>query len=367
MNKPGRLYSLDALRGFDMFFIVGGAELIKAFCKFFPSPFTASVAHQMTHTEWHGFTFYDMIFPLFLFIAGVSFPYSLARKRSMDVSTRNIMLSILKRGLILFGLGLVFNRFLAFDFEHIRYTSVLGRIGIAWMIAAAIFTFGGQKWSIGIGVFILMGYYVVCALIPSPASPPGASPFSIEGSIVTWLDVNYLPGRCLETNYDPLGILSTFPAIVTALLGIVTGCFLKNEKLSGNRKVIWLCCFSIGLIVIGLIWNNVFPINKKLWTSSYVCFAGGLSLLLLTLFYWVIDVLKFKKWSFFFTVIGLNSITIYMAQKIVDFSHISDFLGKGTVLLFPQTLQPLIHSIFYLIIIWSFLYILYRKAIFLKV
>lgn len=367
MNKPVRLYSLDALRGFDMFFIVGGAELIKAICTLFPTPLTDSIAHQMTHTEWHGFTFYDMIFPLFLFIAGVSFPYSLAQKRFNNLSTRKIILSIFKRGLILIGLGLVFNRFLAFDFEHMRYASVLGRIGIAWMIAAFIYTFGGKNWSIGIGVFILIGYYAVCAFIPSPVSPTGASPFSIEGSIVTWFDLNYLPGRCLETNYDPLGLLSTFPAIVTALLGIITGCILKNEKLSGNRKVFWLFCFSIGLIIIGLLWNNIFPINKKLWTSSYVCFAGGLSLFLLTFFYLVIDVMKFKKWSFFFTVIGMNSITIYMAQKIVDFSHISKFFGGGIVNLSPLTLQPLLQSIFYLMVVWGFLYFLYRKNIFLKV
>lgn len=367
MNKQDRLYSLDALRGFDMFFIIGGAELIKSICVLFPSAFSSFISLQMTHAEWHGFTFYDMIFPLFLFIAGVSFPYSLAQNRLKGFSTSKIMYSIFKRGIKLFILGLIFNRFLAFDFEHMRYASVLGRIGIAWMFAALIYALGGKKWAIGIAVFFLIGYYVLCAFVPSPVAPLGASPFSIEGSVITWFDVNYLPGRCLEETYDPLGLLSTIPAVVTALLGILTGCFLKENQLPDKKKVIWMFCFATGLIVIGLVWNMLFPINKKLWTSSYVCFAGGLSLLLLTLFYWIIDVLKFKKWSFAFMVIGLNSITIYMAQKVVDLSHISDFLGKGTVHIFPETLQPFFQAIFYLIVVWSFLYFLYRKKIFFKI
>ncbi len=350
-----------------MFFIVGGAELIKSVCVLCPSAFTTFISEQMTHTEWHGFTFYDMIFPLFLFIAGVSFPYSLAQKRVKGYSTSKIIYSTFKRGIKLVILGLIFNRFLSLDFTHMRYASVLGRIGIAWMLATFIYTVGGKNWTIGIAVFFLLGYYVLCAFVPSPSAPLGASPFSIEGSVITWFDVHYLPGRCLEGTYDPLGLLSTIPAVVTALLGILTGVFLKENQLPEKKKVLWLLCFATGLVIIGLAWNMLFPINKKLWTSSYVCFAGGLSLLLITLFYWIIDVLKFKKWSFVFKVIGLNSITIYMAQKIVDFSHISDFLGKGTIQLLPEMLQPLFQAICYLIVVWSFLYFLYRKEIFLKI
>lgn len=367
MNNQARLYSLDALRGFDMFFIIGGAELIKALCTLFPSAFSLFLAGQMSHVDWHGFTFYDMIFPLFLFIAGVSFPYSLAQSRRKVRPTKAILLSILKRGMKLIILGFIFNRLLALDFQTMRYASVLGRIGIAWMLAATIYTLGGKKWAIGISAFILIGYYLLCAFVTSPTSPLGASPFSIEGSIVTWFDVHYLPGRCLEGTYDPLGLLSTFPAIVTALFGMLTGNFLKNNLLPENRKVVWMFIFAACLVLVGLLWNNFFPINKKLWTSSYVCFAGGLSLFLLTFLYWIIDVLKFKKWSFVFIVIGLNSITIYMAQKIVDFSYIAKFIGGGTVSLFPDTLQPLIHAAVYVLVVWSFLYFLYRKNIFLKV
>ncbi|MEA4935286.1 MAG: DUF5009 domain-containing protein [Paludibacter sp.] len=367
MNQQERLYSLDALRGFDMFFIVGGAAFIKAFFGLFPSSFSDFVIKQMYHVDWHGFTFYDMIFPLFLFIAGVSFPYSLARSYEKGYTNSKIAAVIVKRGMKLIIFGFVFNGILTLDFENMRYASVLGRIGIAWMIAALIFVFGDIKWSIGVSLLILTGYYLVSLFLMNPNAPAGTSPFSIEGSFAAWLDANYFPGRTFDAAYEPQGYLSTLPAIVTALLGILTGNFLKSKRYIAQKKVLLMFVASVVLILTGLLWNNFFPINKNLWTSSYVCFAGGLSLLLLTVFYYIIDVLKFRKWSFVFVVIGMNSITIYMAQKIVDFKHIARFLGSGTVEVFPVNFQPLISSIIYLLIIWSFLYFLYRKKIFLKV
>lgn len=367
MEKHERLHSLDALRGFDMFFIIGGAAFVKALFGLFPSSFSDFIIGQMYHVEWHGFTFYDMIFPLFLFIAGVSFPLSLTVNRSKGLSEKRIIFTIVKRGVKLILLGFVFNGILKLDFENMRYASVLGRIGISWMIAALIYMHVDVKWSVIISMLILIGYNLINVLLINPDALAGTSPLSIEGSIVAWFDVNFLPGKTLLLTHDPLGILSTFPAIVTAILGMLTGTFLKNTKWIQQKKVLLMFLSSILLIGVGLIWDLFFPINKMLWSSSYVLFAGGLSLLLLTVFYYVIDVLKFKKWSFIFTVIGLNSITVYMAQKIVDFNQIAAFLGGGTVKLFTETYQPLVTSIIYLSVIWSFLYFLYRNKIFLKV
>jgi predicted acyltransferase len=367
MNKQERLYSLDALRGFDMFFIVGGAAFIKAVFGLFPSSFSDFMIRQMAHVDWHGFTFYDMIFPLFLFVAGVSFPYSLANSRGKGYTNSKIAITIVKRGMKLIIFGFVFNGILTLDFENMRYASVLGRIGVAWMIAALIYVFGDIKWSIGISFVILIGYYLLSLFLINPTARAGISPFSLEGSFAAWLDANYFIGKTLKPTYEPEGYLSTLPAIVTAMLGIITGNFLKSKRYIAQKKVLLMFVASVALIIIGLWWNYFFPINKNLWTSSYVCFVGGLSLLLLTVFYYIIDVLKFRKWSFVFVVIGMNSITIYMAQKIVNFKHIAKFLGGGTVELFPVIYQPLISSIIYLVIIWCFLYFLYRKNIFLKV
>lgn len=366
MNKNERLESLDALRGFDMFFIIGGATFIKAIAELFPSKLSTFTSMQMSHVDWHGFAFYDMIFPLFLFIAGVSFPFSYEKSISNGKSNTQILTTIFKRTLKLIVLGLIINKALSLNFP-IRYASVLGRIGIAWMFGTIIYMYGGRKWSVVIGSALLIGYYFLCAFVPNPTFQPGQDIFSAEGSIVCWFDVKFLPGRVLETTYDPEGLLSTIPAISTALLGILTGSFLKNNKIKQTHKVYYMLGMSTLLIIVGLLWSYIFPINKKLWTSSYVCFAGGLSLLLLAIFYLIIDVLKWRKWAFPFTVIGLNSITIYVAQRVFNFHHATNFLGGGIVNLFPEAARPTIYAICYLLIIWSFLYFLYRKKIFLKV
>lgn len=367
MKQHDRLHSLDAMRGFDMFFIIGGSILIKELAKLFPSNFSTFVSGQMSHVEWHGFAFYDMIFPLFLFIAGVSFPYSLAKSKERGLTSQKILTTIIIRAFKLFLFGLLVNGIMKLDFATARYASVLGRIGIAWMFGAAIYLYLGRKWSVIIGVTILIGYYLLAAFVPSPTITEGVSIFSPEGSIITWFDVNFLPGKVLNKTYDPEGILSTIPAIATALLGIITGAYLKDGRYKQTHKVLGMIAFSILLIIVGLLWNQIFPINKKLWTSSYVCFAGGLSLFLLAVFYLIIDVWKLYKWAFFFTVIGLNSITIYIAQRVFNFHHMTGYLGNGIASLFPTTATTLAYTVIYIIVVWSFLYFLYRKNIFLKV
>ncbi len=367
MFKQKRLDSLDALRGFDMFFIVGGSALIHALATLFPSDFSSFASSQMRHMQWHGFAFYDMIFPLFLFIAGVSFPYSLDKSRESGISNRKMVQKIIIRATKLFLLGLVINRALTLDFENIRYASVLGRIGISWMFGAIIYVYGGKKWAAIIGIVLLIAYYFLAAFVPSPEIPPGASIFSVQGSVISWFDVQFLPGKVYGGNYDPEGILSTIPAITTALAGILTGTFLKSEQYKQMNKVYTLFAASAVLIIIGLLWNEIFPINKKLWTSSFVCLAGGLSMFLLALFYLIIDVLHYKKWAFFFRVIGLNSITIYVAQEVINFGHTTNFIGGGIVNLFPESSQPVVYALIYSTLIWLFLYFLYRSKIFLKV
>ena len=355
-NTP-RLASVDALRGFDMFFIMGGGMIIKALCKLYPSEFSSAVAKQMQHVAWDGFAFEDMIFPLFLFIAGISFPFSYAKSLSKGVSVAKIRLGIIKRALILILLGVVYNNGIQFDVPNMRFCSVLGRIGIAWACGAMLFTFFSTRVRIVIASVIALAYWGILQL----------GDWSVEGNIVAIVDRAVMIGRLHQKVFDPEGLLSAIPAISTAMLGIFAGEIVKNAKFTESKKVLLLVGLGVVLMIVGLLWDCVLPINKKLWTSSYVCFVGGLSYLFFALFYWVIDVLKFRKWTFFFTVIGMNSITVYVAQKLIYFPKTKDFLFGGTIKLLPVQYQASASAFCYMLTIWLFLYILYRKNIFLKV
>jgi predicted acyltransferase len=178
-----------------------------------------------------------------------------------------------------------------------------------------------------------------------------------------------MPGKLYLGNHDPEGILSTIPAISTALLGMFTGEFLMSQRLNDKplKKVLFMALAAICLMIIGQVWNLFFPINKNLWTSSFVCFVGGLSLLLFTLFYLIIDVWNFRKWAFVFVVIGMNPITIYLAERIINFRATSKFFFGGLISYFPEAWAPFLNGLAITTVGWVFLYILYRKKIFLKV
>lgn len=358
-----RLYSIDALRGFDMLWIMGGAEFIIALHKWLHMDFTAVLATQMEHVPWHGFHFYDIIFPLFLFLAGVSFPFSFRKRRQQGQSTRQIVAHIVRRMVILVLLGMLYNGFLSFEWPA-RYASVLGRIGIAYGLAALMAMFLSRKTQYIIFGSILVLYWAALMLVPVPGV--GAGILTPDKCLVGYIDRLLLPGRFYFEHYDPEGILSTFPAIATAQLGIFCGFILQKDTVA-YRKVFQLAMLSICLIIGGVLWNVIFPINKNIWTSSFVLFAGGLSVMLLTLFYLVIDVWNFKKWAFPFAVIGMNSITIYLAQPILGLYTPHQFFFAGMSKYLPANLQEPFMTFTYMLTCWVFLYFLYRKKIFLKV
>jgi predicted acyltransferase len=236
------------------------------------------------------------------------------------------------------------------------------------MFAALIFI--NTKLSFRITWFwtILICYWLLLLLFP--AHDLGSTDaFSQEGNLTSYIDRLIMPGRLYLGNHDPEGLFSTLPAIGTALLGMFTGEFLLSKYLDDKlyRKVLYMVAAAILLMIIGKIWNIVFPINKNLWTSSFVCFVGGLSLLLFSVFYLIIDVWKYKKWAFFFIVIGMNPITIYLTERIVNFRIATRFFFGGIVALLPETWAPLINGIGLTTVAWVFLYILYKKKIFLKV
>jgi len=362
-----RLYSLDALRGFDMFWIIGAEELFHVMADIKENSFWSFFSNQFTHPDWHGFAFYDLIFPLFLFLAGVATPYSIGSQLAKGISKKSLALKVIKRGFMLVLLGVIYNNGLQImPLEEIRFPSVLGRIGLAYMFANLIYLFTEQRGQIIWFTTLLIGYWLLLLLGSAPGYPPGT--LSMEGNVVSYIDTLLTPGRLYLGFHDPEGLTATIPAIATALLGIYAGNLLKNTPVKKRKDTAKrLLITSIILLVVAQLWNLVFPINKNLWTSSFVLQCGGLSMLLLTFFYYVIDILGYKKWAFFFKVIGMNSILIYMLKHFVDWHYTGSALFGWVGQLIGQPYVSVVMVIAMLAVQWLFLYVLYRKKLFLSV
>jgi predicted acyltransferase len=366
ITHPKRLYSLDALRGFDMFWIMGAEEIFQSLSKATGSPFWATVANQLTHPDWNGFHFYDLIFPLFLFIAGVATPYSVGRELGNGKTKTEVLIRVAKRGFILVLLGLVINNGLELrPIANIRFGSVLGRIGMAYLFANIIYIYTKERVQIIWFCSLLIGYWLLLKFTSAPGHPIGD--LTMEGNFASYIDRHLLPGKLYLGIHDPEGIASTLPAIGTGLLGILAGGFIKNNSATGNQKAFRLAIAGIIFIILAQIWNFDFPINKNLWTSSFVLNVGGISLVLLALFYYVIDVLGYVKWAFFFRVIGMNSILIYMSGHFINWEYSTIGFFKWLGQLVGNPFNAVVLAICYVSIKWTFLYFMYRKKIFLRV
>ena len=367
-QSSGRLASLDAARGFDMFFIMGGDGLIIALAALFGFP---EFGKSFGHVPWDGLQFMDTIFPTFLFLAGVTFPFSAAKSRERGATSLQIALKGLRRCALLILLGLIHDgHLLRFDFEHMRVWSVLGRIGIAWFAAAVLYLAFKAKARLGIAVGLLAGTVIFTRLVLAPDAPVGASPFSPEGNFGCWLDRTLTGGHTYKELFDPEGFAGIVPAIVTAMLGMFTGELVRRADVAPKRKCLELAGLAVGLLVLGLGLALVCPINKALWSPSFVLVVGAYSTFLFLVFYAVIDVLGYVKWAFPLKVIGMNSIAIYMAQSIIGAGHANDYLFSGAWRHLPDTcgdLKRVLMSLGYVTVCWLFLYFLYRKNTFLKV
>lgn len=364
--RAARLGSIDALRGFDMFWIVGGDGIAASLGKLSKSPFINDLTTQVSdHVNWVGFRFYDMIFPLFLFIIGATLPFSIGRRLEEGVSRGEIIRKVLGRTVILFLLGLAYNGVLSFNgWDHVRFCGVLQRQAFGYCIAAILFVTTKPKTQGIIFIAILLFYWALLALAPVPGFPRGS--YSEWGNFANYVDRSiFRPGQMYETYGDPEGPISMIPAICTALLGLFAGRWLKSERLP-KQKVLGLVGSGAACLALGLAWAPLFPVIKKIWTSSYVLVAGGFSLELLALFYWAIDVRGWKRWTFPLVVIGMNSITIYMIARIVPFDSIAEFFLTGLVRVLPVE-KDLIMAVGVVLAEWFLLYFLYRKKVFLRV
>ncbi|MDO1446535.1 DUF5009 domain-containing protein [Rhodocytophaga aerolata] len=365
-TKSGRLLSIDTLRGFDMLFISGGGTFLVLLENKTGLPWIDWIARQLAHPAWNGFTFYDFIFPLFLFIAGVSLPFSLNKGLAAGLSKADLYRKVFVRMLILIALGILDKNAPVPFFEpsQIRLGSVLGRIGIACFVATLLylnFSWVKRLWWVAA---LLLLYYAALYLLPVPGY--GAGNLSFEGNLVGWIDRNFLPGRLLQKTYDELGLLTQFPALCLTVLGTIAGDVLRTE-LPDRKKVAYLLGAGFVSMGMGLVWSLHFPINKHLWSSSFILLTGGMAFTFLAVFYVVIDVWKFQKWTFFFKVIGMNSLTIYLAYRFIDFYHTSNLLFAGLYAPLPEPWHKVFEALGALALVWVFLYILYRQKIFVKI
>ena len=374
----GRLVSLDALRGFDMFWITGGEGIVHTLAALTSIAAIKACSDQLHHVKWEGFHFYDLIFPLFLFLSGVTMPLTITRRLEQGTAKSKIFWRVFRRMLLLVFLGMVYNGFLNFNLNGQRYLSVLGLIGVAYFQAALVVMFFTWRGQLAWCVAVLVGYFAVMKFIPVP----NFDPTFLEdhgGNLAAFLDRKFFydlpdwlslpPGRLYGKVFDPEGLLSMIPASGTALLGALAGRVLVDKSFSEYKKVAMLAAAGLFCLVFGYAWSFSFPIIKALWSSSFVLFAGGWSLLLLALFYLVIDVWKVRFWTLPFVVIGMNSITIYLINHLnwIDFDHLARFFFRGAFKSLGQDVQTLLFGIVVVVIEFFFLLLLYRKKIFLRV
>jgi predicted acyltransferase len=317
-----RLVSLDALRGFDMCWILGLSGLVEVLLNRLQVPWRAVVIDQMEHVPWEGFHFYDLIFPLFLFIAGVSMAIALPKRVAAEgaaVAARKLVL----RTVVLFLLGVIYSGGLEKGLDEVRWLGVLQRIALGSCFAGLLSLWLAPRGLVISLILLLLGYWALLTFVPVPGV--GAGHFAEGENLTNYLDRIWLPGRKYDGDHDPEGILSTLPAIATALLGILAGRWIMGTA-SPSRKMLGLLVAGALLLAAGWAWHLQFPVIKKIWSSSFVLVAGGWSAILLGTFYGIVDVLGWKWWTAPFVWVGANPITLYMGSGLGFFNIVTERL-----------------------------------------
>ena len=371
MSPTGRLVSLDVFRGIT----IAGMVLVN-------NPGTwSSIYWPLEHAEWHGWTPTDLVFPFFLFIVGVSITLAFARRVEDGTVKRDLYLKVIKRAAIIFGLGLFLNGFPYFQLGTIRIAGVLQRIAICYLIASLIFLTTKIRTQFLIAVALLIVYCIVMTRLAAPGYAPGD--LTKEGSIASFVDRVLLGQHIWRQGkvYDPEGLLSTIPAVATTLCGILTGHWLRSER-PRVEKVVGMFVAGAVCVALGWVWNPSFPINKALWTSSYVLFTAGLALQFLGLCYWLIDIKGYRRWAWPFEVFGVNALALFVGSALMvklmgliklDRGDGTQISSQGWIFrkFFLSWAQPINASLAYaiaFILLWLFLmWLLYRKRIYIKV
>ena len=318
-----RLASIDALRGFDMFWIAGGGPLVMEFCRLFSHPLPTWLERQFDHVPWAGFVGWDLIMPLFLFIVGVAMPFSIGKRVERGDRRGGIYGKVIYRVVVLWILGMIAQgHLLAFDLNNLQlYSNTLQSIAAGYLIASIALVELPVRWQGALGGTLLVVYWALMRFVPVPGY--GAGIFTPAGNLAMYIDKALLGHFQDGTDYT--WILSSLGFGATVLMGVLAGHLLKS-KLAGTRKALLLAGAGGACLLTGWLWGFAFPIIKHIWTSSMVLWSGGWCLLLLALFYWVMDVLGYRRWAFFFIVFGMNAIVAYMAPDIIPFMRISGTL-----------------------------------------
>ena len=387
-----RLMSLDALRGFDMFWIVGGEEIIHALYKGWPCGFTRFIDGEMDHKAWAGVAFYDLIFPLFVFIVGASLVFSLTRMIEKS-GKATAMKRIFFRSLVLYVFGLLVYGGISKGVDHIRWLGVLQRIALCYFFTSLIFCLVRLRGMIAICLALLVGYWALVSFVPvrdfnlqterlralnlRPNDSETRAMFLATTNYVRsrfddglnltqHLDFQYLPGYRWDGAYDPEGLLSTLPAIATCLLGVFAGLLLKSASVPDQMKVLYLLGAGMAGVALGFLWGLQFPVIKKIWTSSYVLVAGGYACLFLAAFYQMVEIWGWRKWCTPFVWIGMNPITIYLVFHLVRFSEIARLVVGGPVARAFGDWGPMVLALAVVALMLLFVRFLYERKIFLR-
>lgn len=368
----GRLASVDALRGFDMFWIIGADALFYALNQMAGAgerSLIGIIATQLDHVAWQGFHFYDLVFPLFVFIVGVSIVFSLS-KRAAEAGKSAAVAQIFRRFIILYLLGLFAYGGISEGLEKLRLLGVLQRIALCYLFGALAFLYLKPRSLVALCATLLIGYWAVMTFVPVPGAGPGNF---VEGkNLANYIDKQYLPFFKWDGDHDPEGLLSTLPAIASCLMGIFAGLLLRRSDVSDIRKVKFLLAAGFVSVLAGSLWGLQFPIVKKIWTSSFVLVAGGFSAILLGIFFLLIDVLKKDWWATPFVWIGTNAITIYMFVHIIELPNLAGRLVGGEIRAWlDAAIRPgfgdFVVACLALFFAVLFCRLLYRRRIFIKV
>ncbi len=357
-----RYASVDILRGFTVAIMI----LVN-------NPGSWSYVHPwLEHAHWHGCKLADFVFPFFLFIVGLSIVFALSKALESGADKKALALKSLKRGAILFGLGLFLNVFPEFDFAEFRIPGVLQRIGLVFGLTALLFIYATELQRSILSVVILLGYWALLTLVPVP----GLGEASLEQGKDwgAWLDTLLLEGHLWKysVTWDPEGILSTLPAVVSALLGVSAGVYMRQNV----KPVKGLVGTGLGLLILGLVWSFVFPMNKGLWTSSYVLFTGGVALVLLACSIYCFDEKGMSRGTTAFRALGANPLATYfgsefLAKLLTSFKVGEYNLSEWSFMFFSSLLSPLnasVVSALVTVLFWTvFAFVLYKKKIFIKI
>jgi predicted acyltransferase len=368
-TSADRLVSLDVFRGIT----IAGMVLVN-------NPGTWTAIHSpFEHAQWHGWTPTDFVFPFFLFIVGVSITLALGRRAERAGTRRDLYIKIVRRALIIFALGLFLGGFPNFDLPTLRIPGVLQRIAVCYFFASIIFLNTRWRTQAFITVALLVVYWLIMKLIPAPGFAAGD--LSMEGSIASYVDRAVLAGHTWKPLYDPEGILSTIPALATTLCGVLTGHLLRSERPAIEKVTAMFVAGAAG-VVVGWMMNFWFPINKALWTSSFVLFTAGLGLQLLAVCYWLVDIKGYRRWATPFVVFGTNALALYFLAELFSniISTVTVARPDGTridlkSLIFEKVFAPLgspeTASLMFAIctvLLWlGVMSLLYRRRIFIKV